>query len=82
LLIDELLQGERPPGYLVEAKSHSAVVAAIVQGRADWGVAIESSVKSAELGFLPVREEQFDFIVPESRLDRPAVKAFRALLDS
>jgi putative molybdopterin biosynthesis protein len=33
------------------------------------------------LGFIPLQEEQYDFIVPTSRLERPAVRAFRALLD-
>src|SRR5262249_32777468 len=39
VLNDELLASHRPPGYLTEARSHNAVVAAVAQGRADWGVA-------------------------------------------
>jgi putative molybdopterin biosynthesis protein len=30
---------------------------------------------------LAVRVEQFDFMVPKKRLDRPAVKAFSTLLE-
>ena len=41
VLIDKLLAGARPPGYANQPKSHNAVAAAIAQGRADWGVAIE-----------------------------------------
>ena len=41
VLIDGLLGGGRPPGYAVEPRSHNAVAAAVAQGRADWGLAIE-----------------------------------------
>ena len=80
LLIDELLAGRRPSGYVYEPRSHHAVAAAIAQGRADWGVAIEPVARAAGLRFLPLREERYDFVVPESRLDRPAVAALRRLL--
>jgi putative molybdopterin biosynthesis protein len=82
ILIDRLLKGARPPGYSVEAKSHNAVVAAVVQERADWGVAIATVAREAGLGFLPMQEEQYDFVVPKNRLARPAVQAFRELLAS
>jgi putative molybdopterin biosynthesis protein len=80
LLIDQLLGEARPAGYLAEPRSHNAVAAAVVQGRADWGVAIETVARSAGLGFLPLRVEQYDFIVPRARRKRPAVEAFVALL--
>jgi putative molybdopterin biosynthesis protein len=80
LLIDRLLQGVRPPGYSVEARSHNAVAAAVVQGRADWGVAISTVAHDAGLGFLPLREERYDFVVAAGRGDRPAVLAFREVL--
>jgi putative molybdopterin biosynthesis protein len=80
ILIDRLLNGAKPPGYLSEARSHAAVVAAVAQGRADWGVAIEPAAREYGLGFRPLREERFDFVVPAARLDRPAVRAFREVL--
>jgi putative molybdopterin biosynthesis protein len=80
VLIDGLLAGHRPPGYAVEVKSHNAVAAAVAQGRADWGVAIEPVARAYGLGFRPLRAEHYDFAVPEARWDRPAVAAFRALL--
>jgi putative molybdopterin biosynthesis protein len=82
LLIDRLLGGARPAGYLAEARSHNAVAAAVAQGRADWGVAIEPVARASGLGFLPLREEQYDFVVPRQRRDRPAVRAFVELLAS
>jgi putative molybdopterin biosynthesis protein len=80
ILIDRLLEGARPPGYAVQARSHNAVATAIVQGRADWGVAIEPVARLYELSGIPLQEEHYDFAVPKSRLDRPAVRAFRELL--
>jgi putative molybdopterin biosynthesis protein len=80
VLIDRLLGAHRPPGHLTEARSHNAVAAAVAQGRADWGVAIANVAADAGLGFLPLQEEQYDFVVPKGRRDRPAVGAFRELL--
>jgi putative molybdopterin biosynthesis protein len=80
ILIDRLLDGAEPPGYQVQPKSHTAVAAAVAQGRADWGVCIESVARQAGLGFLPLQEERYDFVVPRSRLMRPAVQEYRKLL--
>jgi putative molybdopterin biosynthesis protein len=76
ILIDQLLAGARPPGYANQPKSHNAVAAAIAQGRADWGVAIEPVARMYELGFHPIAPEHYDFLLVESRRDRPAVQAF------
>jgi len=80
VLIDALLAGRRPPGFAVEARSHNAVAAAVAQGRADWGLAIAPVAALYGLAFLPVRQERYDFAIPESRWDRPAVAAFRDTL--
>ena len=80
VLIDELLKGARPPGYANQPKSHNAVAAAIAQGRADWGLAIEPVSKLYGLEFLPVAPEHYDFLVVQSRSERPAVQAFLATL--
>jgi putative molybdopterin biosynthesis protein len=80
LLIDGLLGAARPPGYLTEARSHNAVAAAVAQGRADWGVAISPVAQAYALGFIPLRAEQYDFVIPRTRRNRPAVQAFIELL--
>jgi len=80
VLIDGLLGSARPQGYLVEAKSHNAVAAAISQKRVDWGVAIESVASQSGLGFLPIVDEEYDFAIPLTRQERPAVQAFLQLL--
>jgi putative molybdopterin biosynthesis protein len=80
LLIDRLLGNKRPPGYLAEPRSHNAVAAAVAQGRADWGVAIAPVARAYGLGFIPLREERYDFVIPLARRQRPAVRAFIDLL--
>jgi putative molybdopterin biosynthesis protein len=80
VLIDKLVAGARPPGYANQPRSHNAVAAAIAQARADWGVAIEPVAKMYGLGFLPLSPEHYDFLLIESRRDRPAVQAFLAAL--
>lgn len=80
VLIDQLLGDSRPSGYNVQTKSHNAVATAVVQARADWGVAIDSVANEYGLGFLPLRDEHYDFLIPQSRWDRPAVQEFRSLL--
>jgi putative molybdopterin biosynthesis protein len=80
ILIDRMLGGAKPPGYVMQPSNHSAVAAAIVQHRADWGVAIEGTARAANLEFVPVQDEEYDFAIPKTRLDRPAVQALIALL--
>jgi putative molybdopterin biosynthesis protein len=80
ILIDRHLGNRRPAGYGTQTKSHNAVAVAITQQRADWGIAIDTVARQYGLGFIPMQEEQYDFIVPTARLDRPAVRAFRQVL--
>jgi putative molybdopterin biosynthesis protein len=80
VLIDHLLDGARPAGYSNQPRPHNAVAAAVAQGRADWGIAIESVARLYGLGFLPIAPEDYDFLLVESHRDRPAVQAFLAAL--
>jgi len=80
ILIDRLLGGTRPAGYANQPKSHNAVAAAVAQGRADWGIAIAPVARLYGLEFLPVAPEHYDFLLVESRKERPAVQAFLAAL--
>jgi putative molybdopterin biosynthesis protein len=84
VLIDRLLtvgqEQHRPQGFYVEVKSHNAVAAAVAQSRADWGIAIETVARDAGLGFIALRDEEFDLVIPTSRESRPAVQAFCQVL--
>jgi putative molybdopterin biosynthesis protein len=79
-LIDRLLGGKKPHGYAVQPRNHNAVAAAVVQHRADWGVTLDTIARSAGLGFIPVQHEQYDFVSPRTRAERPGVRAFKEQL--
>ena len=82
VLIDQLLDGGQPKGYFNTSSSHTAVVSSIEQNRADWGIAIEAIAGMYnDIAFVPVEDEQFDFLVPKSRMNRKAVRAFLKVLD-
>jgi putative molybdopterin biosynthesis protein len=80
-LIDRLLRGAKPPGYAVQPRTHNAVAAAVRQGRADWGVTLDTVAHRAGLSFIPVQHEQYDFVTTRSRAGGSGVKAFVALLE-
>ena len=80
ILIDRLLAGDRPAGYWSQPKSHNSVAMAVAQGRADWGLTIQTVARQYDLGFIPVQDEHYDFVVPMSRAHRRPVQRFLALL--
>jgi len=79
VLVDRLLGDRRPDGYDFEVRSHQAVAAAVASGRADWGICIENVARGLHFRFLA--EERFDFLIPEARRNRPAVRAFLEMLE-
>jgi putative molybdopterin biosynthesis protein len=80
ILIDSLLDGARPDGYLHQPRTHYAVAAAVAQERADWGMTLDTIAARAGLEFTFVADERYDIAVREDRLKRPAVAALRDLL--
>ena len=80
ILIDGLLGDARPTGYAIQTKSHNAVASAVAQGRGDWGLAIDTVARLYGLGFLPLQEEHYDFVLPRSRLQRPALRRLLEML--
>jgi len=72
----------RIKGYDVEAKSHSAVAASVLHGKADVGLGIKTVTDMYGLGFIPVTAEQYDFVVLKRCLEKEAVKAFLNTLRS
>jgi putative molybdopterin biosynthesis protein len=95
VLLDLLLEGiaaerglspddlrARIPGYEAETRSHNAVAAAVESGRADWGLGIEAVAVAYGLGFVPLRDEEYDFLTLRDRLDRDPVQALLRVLRS
>lgn len=73
---------QRIRGYEIEAKSHSAVAAAVALGRADVGLGIKTVAAHYGLDFIPLREEKYDFAIPRDRIQKPAVEGFLETLRS
>jgi putative molybdopterin biosynthesis protein len=62
-------------GYQTEEYTHLAVAAAIISGRADCGLGIEAAAMALGLDFIPLYQERYDLVIPqsyyESQLLRP-----------
>lgn len=69
-------------GYSFESKSHSAVAVAVLQGKADVGLAIKAVAETYGLDFIPVAQEHYDFLIHRERIGKPSVQAFLAVLRS
>ncbi|MCW3975370.1 MAG: molybdopterin-binding protein, partial [Candidatus Bathyarchaeota archaeon] len=69
-------------GYHVEAKSHSAVAAAIYQKKADVGIGIRTVAEAYGLDFIPIQDENYDFLINKESLQKKSVKFFLDILRS
>ena len=69
-------------GYYYEVKTHTAVAAAVAQGKADAGVGIRAAAAMYGLDFIPLGWESYDFAIPIDRLEKDSVKAFLSMLRS
>ncbi len=78
--IDKIVK--RIQGYSYESKSHSSVAVAVLQGKADVGLAIRAVAETYGLGFLPVANEEYDFLIRKDRLTKPSVQSFLEVLRS
>lgn len=69
-------------GYYYEVKTHTAVAAAVAQGKADVGVGIKAAAAMYGLDFISLGWESYDFAVPIDRLEKDSIKAFLNMLRS
>ncbi|MBQ6067588.1 MAG: molybdopterin biosynthesis protein [Clostridia bacterium] len=87
VLLDHLMERDgvmpdRIDGYANEKFTHTAVAASIAAGNADAGLGIWSAAKMYGLDFIPLCDEEYDFLVNETYADHPFVRAFFELLHS
>lgn len=87
ILLDFLLNRESVAkrniyGYEREEFTHTAVAALIAADSADAGLGIYSAAKTYGLDFIPLCEEQYDFLIPDYAWDTPYVKRLLELLAS
>ncbi|WP_456328513.1 molybdopterin biosynthesis protein [Archaeoglobus sp.] len=73
---------KRIKGYDVEAKTHTAVAVAVLMGKADVGVGIRTVAERYGLDFIPLRPEEYDFVVRKDRLSKKSVRKFIETLKS
>ena len=69
-------------GYDAEAATHMAVAAQVAGGEADCGMGVYSAAHAMGLDFIPVGEEEYDFVMRPDTLDMPEMKCFVRLLGS
>ena len=69
-------------GYEREEYTHMSVAALISAGSADTGLGIMAAAKIYSLDFVPVCDEQYDFIIPERYLDLDSAGNFLEILKS
>ena len=55
-------------GYDHEEFTHMAVAVAVLSGTADCGMGIFAAAKALDLDFIPVEQEQYDLVIPDSIL--------------
>ncbi len=61
-------------GYDQEEFTHMAVAVSVLSGRADAGMAIYSSARALGLDFIPIAEERYDLVIPESSVSDPKIQ--------
>lgn len=69
-------------GYDQEEFTHMAVAVSVLSGRADAGMAIYSSARALGLDFIPVAEERYDLVIPESFWGDPKMQLLLEIIVS
>ena len=82
LLKKEGISPDEIDGYKNEKFTHTAVAAFVASGGADAGLGIYSAAKIYDLDFIPLCDEEYDFLVSGEYVDHPFVRAFFELLES
>ena len=70
------MDAQKIDGYANEEYTHTAVAALIAAGNADAGLGIYSAAKMYDLDFIPICDEEYDFLIAEAYADDPKVRAF------
>ncbi|MGY0374498.1 molybdopterin biosynthesis protein [Clostridium sp. JNZ J1-5] len=76
------INSEEIKGYDREMTTHMTVATAVLSGTADVGMGIESVAKTMHLDFIPIGEEDYDFLVEETFLEEEKIKEFIKVLKS
>lgn len=61
-------------GYDQEEFTHMAVAVSVLSSRADAGMAIYAAAKALRLDFIPVAEERYDLVIPDTSWEDPKMQ--------
>jgi putative molybdopterin biosynthesis protein len=67
---------EKINGYNSEAKTHSAVAAAVKLNKADAGIGIRTAAEMNGLEFIKIADEEYDFVIPLELLESREIGIF------
>jgi len=65
-----------------EARTHTAAAEAVLTGRADVSLGVHAAAQKASLDFIPLFQERFDLVMPETLLSQPAMQPILDILQS
>ena len=76
------IASEEINGYEKEYATHMAVAISVKSGVADTGLGVYSAAKAMDLDFVPLANEQYDFLIPAEYLEDERVQQFIGILSS
>jgi len=76
------LSPEAIQGYDQEEYTHMAVAVNVLSGAADAGLGIMAAAKALGLDFIPVMEERYDLVVPETTWADPRFQKVLAIIST
>jgi molybdenum cofactor synthesis domain-containing protein len=76
------LSAEAIGGYDQEEFTHMAVAVNVLSGRADAGMAIYASARALGLDFIPIAEERYDLVIPDSSWEDPKMHMVLEIIGS
>lgn len=82
MLNKENIDPESIYGYTREEYTHLSVAVQISTGSADAGLGIYPASKIYDLDFIPLCEEEYDFLIPEKIIDTVLIQKFLEILKS
>ncbi len=76
------LAAPRIYGYDHEEFTHTSIAAQIASGSADVGMGIYAAARMFDLDFIPVCNEKYDFLIPDSAFESPMVQKILEIIKS
>lgn len=76
------MAAEEINGYEKEYATHMAVAISVKSGVADTGLGVYSAARAMDLDFIPLANEQYDFLLPAEYLEDERVQQFISILSS